>query len=81
MGKAEYILGCEKWDSDYECLLKLVKSYIIELRKVKLYGDGMVTDHFSELAGITRTLLMLVGVWSMAVTLWWRFEYYVKTEF
>ena len=42
-GKAHFILGTELWGSRYEELLRLVKSYIIdiwELRKSKLYGSG-----------------------------------------
>ena len=42
-GKSHFILGTELWGSRYEELLRLVKSYIIdiwELRKTKLYGSG-----------------------------------------
>ena len=42
-GKSHFILGTELWGSRYEELLRLVKSYIIdiwELRKSKLYGSG-----------------------------------------
>ena len=42
-GKSHLILGTELWGSRYEELLRLVKSYIIdiwELRKSKLYGSG-----------------------------------------
>ena len=42
-GKSHFILGTELWRSRYEELLRLVKSYIIdiwELRKSKLYGSG-----------------------------------------
>ena len=42
-GKSNFILGTELWGSRYEELLRLVKSYIIdiwELRKSKLYGSG-----------------------------------------
>ena len=42
-GKSHFILGTELWGSRYEELLRLVKSYIIdiwELRKSKLYGFG-----------------------------------------
>ena len=42
-GKSHFILGTEFWGSHYEELLRLVKSYIIdiwELRKSKLYGSG-----------------------------------------
>ena len=44
-GKSHFILGTELWGSCYEELLRLVKSYIIdipvwELRKSKLYGSG-----------------------------------------
>ena len=44
-GKSHFILGTELWGSCYEELLRLVKSYIIdiwELRKSKLYGSGTV---------------------------------------
>ena len=49
---------------EYEFLLKLVKRYIIdlwELRKVKLYGDGMVTDHSSDLLAGDRNSSAHVG--------------------
>ena len=42
-GKSHFILGTELWGSCYEELLRLVKSYIVdiwELRKSKLYGSG-----------------------------------------
>ena len=42
-GKSHFILGTELWGSRYEELLRLFKSYIIdiwELRKSKLYGSG-----------------------------------------
>ena len=42
-GKSHFILGTELWRSHYEELLRLVKSYIIniwELCKSKLYGSG-----------------------------------------
>ena len=42
-GKSHFILGTELWGSRYEELLRLVKSYIIdiwELFKSKLYGSG-----------------------------------------
>ena len=42
-GKSHFILGTELWGSRYEDLLRLVKSYIIdiwELRKSNLYGSG-----------------------------------------
>ena len=46
-GNRIFILGTELWGSRYEELLRLVKSYIIdiyiyiwELRKSKLYGSG-----------------------------------------
>ena len=42
-GKLHFILGTELWGSRYEELLRLVKSYIIdiwELCKSKLYGSG-----------------------------------------
>ena len=42
-GKSHFILGTELWGSRFEELLRLVKSYIIdiwELRKSKLYGSG-----------------------------------------
>ena len=42
-GKSHFILGTELWGSCYEELLRLVKSYIIdmwELCKSKLYGSG-----------------------------------------
>ena len=42
-GKSHFILGTELWGSRYEELLRLVKSYIIdiwELHKSKLYGSG-----------------------------------------
>ena len=42
-GKSYFILGTELWGSRYEELLRLVKSYIIdiwELSKSKLYGSG-----------------------------------------
>ena len=43
VGKSHFILGTELWGSRYEELLRLVKSYIIdiwELCKSKLYGSG-----------------------------------------
>ena len=42
-GKSHFILGTELWGSRYEELLRLVKSYIIdiwELHKSKLYDSG-----------------------------------------
>ena len=42
-GKSHFILGTELWGSRYEELLRLVKSYMIdiwELRKSRLYGSG-----------------------------------------
>ena len=42
-GKSHFILGTELWGSRYEELLRLVKSYIIdiwELRKSKLYNQS-----------------------------------------
>ena len=48
LGKSCFVLGNELWEEHFESLLRLVKSYIVEIweqRKIRLYGDDSCQSH------------------------------------
>ena len=63
--RVSFVLGCEFWTENFDCMLALVKEYIInlwEVRKVKLYGEPCSTQPQSQSRlGIRGMALWLVG--------------------
>ena len=39
--KASFVLGSELWKDDFSSMLDLVKDYVWELRKARLYDDNL----------------------------------------